>query len=92
MKHFGYDAIITGSFIIECFKTSELHELFGVNVIKVHYFGGSYKEVNDNLKVAFEYNSDIKMVVCCLDANAFFSDKDLVNYTKYPDYLYDDSI
>lgn len=92
VKHFDYDAIITGSSMTECFKPSELNALFGVNAIKVPFSGGSYKEVNDNLKVAMEYNPDVKMVVRCIDANAFFTDKDLVNYTNYPDYLYDDSI
>ena len=92
VKHFEYDAIITGSSMTECFKPSELNALFGVNAIKVPYSGGSYKEVGDNLKIAMKYNPDVKMVVRCIDANAFFTDKDLVNYSDYPDYLYDDSI
>lgn len=92
VKHFDYDAVITGSSMTQCFKPSELNELFGVNSIKVPYSGGSYKEVNDNLKIAMKYNPDIKMVVRCIDANAFFSDKDLLNYDNCPTYLYDDSI
>lgn len=92
VKHFDYDAIITGTSMTECFKPSELNELFGVNSVKVPYSGASYKEINDNLKIAFEYNPNIKMVVRCIDADAFFSDKDLMNYDDYPEYLYDDSI
>lgn len=92
VKHLDYDAIITGSSMTECFKTSELNELFNVNSVKVPYSGGSYKEVNDNLIVATENNSDIKMIVRCLDANRFFNDKDSMDYTEYPDYLYDDSV
>lgn len=90
VKHFEYDAIITGSSMTECFKTSELDALFGVKSIKVPYSGGSYKEVNDNLTVAAEHNPDIKMVVRCLDAMRFFDDKDYLDYTDYPTYLYDD--
>ena len=51
VKHFEYDAIITGSSMTQCFKPSELNELFSVNAIKAPFSGGSYKEVNDNLKV-----------------------------------------
>lgn len=92
VKHFEYDAIITGSSMTQCFRPSELNELFGVNAIKVPYSGGSYKEVNDNLVVATNYNSDIKMVVRCLDANRFFNDKDTMDYDNCPTYLYDDFV
>lgn len=90
VKHFDYDAIITGSSVTECFRPSELDALFGVHAIKVPYSGGSYKEVNDNLYIATRYNSNIKMIVRCLDANRFFDDKDQMDYENYPDYLYDD--
>ena len=92
VKHFKYDAIITGSSMTQCFRPSELNELFSVNAIKAPFSGGSYKEVNDNLKVAFQYNPDIKMVVRCLDTNALFTDKDTMNYDNCPTYLYDDSV
>lgn len=92
VRQFEYNAIITGSSMTECFKTSELDALFGVTSIKVPYSGGSYKEVNDNLVVATESNSNIKMVVRCLDAMRFFDDKDYLDYTDYPTYLYDDNV
>lgn len=92
VKHFDYDAIITGSSMTECFRPSELNELFGVNAIKVPFSGGSFKEVNDNLVVATESNPDIKMIVRCLDANRFFNDKDDLDYNDYPTYLYDDNL
>lgn len=91
VKNFDYDAIITGSSMTECFHPSELNELFGVNAIKVPFSGGSYKEVNDNLKVAVAHNENIKMIVRCLDANRFFNSKDDVDYTDYPTYLYDEN-
>lgn len=90
VRHFSYDAVITGSSMTECFRPSELNDLFGVNAIKVPYSGGSYREVNENLKVATEHNPNIKMVVRCLDAMRFFDDKDYLDYTDYPTYLYDD--
>ena len=45
VKHFQYDAIITGSSMTQNFKTSEFDELFGVTSIKVPFSGGSYKEL-----------------------------------------------
>ncbi len=92
VKHFEYDAIITGSSMTQCFRPSELDALFGVNAVKAPFAGGSFKEVNDNLEVAFAYNPDIKMVVRCLDMNALITDKDTMNYENCPEYLYDDTI
>lgn len=92
VKQFEYDAIITGSSMTECFRTTQMDEIFGVKSIKVPYSGGSYKEVNDNLKVATEHNPDIKVVVRCLDAMRFFDDKDNLDYTDYPTYLYDKNV
>ncbi len=90
VKHFEYDAVITGSSMTECFRPSELETLFDVTAIKVPYSGGSYREVNETLRAATEHNSNIKMVVRCLDAMRFFDDKDYLDYTDYPTYLYDD--
>lgn len=92
VKHLDYDAIITGSSMTECFRPSELDELFGVKAVKVPYAGASFKEINDNLAVALRYHPDIKMIVRCLDVNRFFDDKDQMVYEDYPDYLYDDFV
>ena len=92
VKHFEYDAIITGSSMTECFKSSDLDALFNVNSIKVPFSGGSYKEVNDNLAVAVRHNPNLKMIVRCLDANRFFNDKDEMDYNSYPDFLYDNNL
>ena len=89
VKHFEYDAIICGSSMTECFKTSEMDEIFGTHSIKVPFSGGSFKEVNDLLNVATEYNDHITTVVRCLDYNRLFDDKDSMDYEDYPDFLYD---
>ena len=47
-KHFEYNALLTGTSMIENFKTTEFDEIFGVDSIKVPYSGGTYKEINDN--------------------------------------------
>lgn len=93
VKHFEYDAIITGTSMTENFKTSEMDILFDVNSIKTPFFGGSYKEMNDNLKIALKYNPNIKLIVRGLDGSMFFDDKDRMPYDlgEYPTYLYDNN-
>lgn len=92
-KHFDYDALITGTSMTENFKTSEMDEVFGVYAIKVPYSGGSYKEINDNLKNALEHHSNLKLVVRGLDTGKFFNDKDQMreDLGTYPTYLYDNN-
>ena len=91
IKHFDYDAMITGSSMVANFRTSELDELFGTDSIKVTFNGGSYKEVNDNIKNALDANPDLKMVVRCLDMSCFLSAHDDMRDMPetYPTYLYD---
>lgn len=91
IRHFSYDAIITGTSMSENFKSSEFDSLFGVRSIKVPFFGASYKEIGDNLKKAAEVNPEITTVVWGLDYNRLMLDKDAMEYDVafYPDYLYD---
>lgn len=91
IKHFEYDAIITGSSMTENFKSSECDSIFDVTSIKVPFFGGTYKEINDNLQVAFSYNDGINMVVRGLDMSMFIQNKDemRLDMGDYPTYLYD---
>ena len=90
-KHFNYDALITGTSMTENFKTSEMNTIFDCNSIKVSYSGGSYKEMNDNLKIAVNNNPNLKTVVRGLDIGMFFDDKDRMreDLGAYPTYLYD---
>lgn len=92
-KYFDYDAMITGTSMTENFKSSELNEVFGCNSIKVPYSGGSYKEINDSVKVAIDSNPDLKMVIRGLDMERFTNDKDLMrsDLGDYPIYLYDEN-
>lgn len=93
VKHFDYDALITGSSMTENFKTSEMDAIFGVKSIKVPYSGGSYKEINDNLKNALSYNPNLKVIVRCLEMGRFFDRADDMrnDLGTYPTYLYDNN-
>lgn len=92
-KHFDYNALITGSSMTENFKTSELDRLFGVNSIKVCFFGSSFKEVDENVRVALSHNPNVQMVVRGLDYKQIINDKDEMKFEEdsYPTYLYDDN-
>lgn len=94
VKHFEYDAIITGTSMTENFKSSEMDNLFSVNSIKVPFSGGAYKEINDNLKVAFQSNNNIKIVLRSMDMNYFFDDSEKITAidVDLPKYLYDKKI
>ena len=89
VKHFEYNAIITGTSLTENFKTSEFNDLFGVNSIKVPFSGASYKEINENLERAIYANPQIQYVVRGLDYDYFSAQADSMRYDSYPTYLYD---
>lgn len=93
LKHFDYNAIITGTSMTENFKTSEFDKLFNVNSIKVPFSGAMFKEINDNLKTAYKTNHKLKYVVRCLDNYKILVDKDAMSNDlgKYPEYLYNDT-
>lgn len=94
IRHFGYDAMITGTSMTENFNTSDFDEIFDAQSIKVPFAGAGYKEINDNIEVALRYNPNLTLVVRGLDMSHFFYDKDYerVDMGEYPTYLYDENI
>lgn len=91
IKYFEYDSIITGTSMSENFKTSEFDKIFQAKSIKVCFSGGSYKEINDNIKEAFDSGHEIKYVLRCLDYGKLLVEKDdmRTDLGEYPTYLYD---
>lgn len=91
VKHFDYDAMITGTSMTENFRTTEADRLFGCHFIKTSFSGGIYKEINDNIKNAIKYNPDLKIVIRCLDIRRFdmVKDEEHDETGRYPTYLYD---
>ena len=45
-RNFTYDAVLTGTSMMENFKASRFDSLFGVTSVKIPYAGGYYKEVD----------------------------------------------
>lgn len=89
LRNFDYDAVITGTSMTQNFKTSQFDQFFGTNSVKVPSSGGTYKEIGDLLRRAFEYNPNIRYVMRSLDTTVLVADKDALDYEEYPDYLYD---
>ena len=89
VRHFDYNAILTGTSMSENFKTSIFDERFGTKSIKVPFSGGTYKEVNDLLKQAYHQKKNLLYVVRTIDPTMLIMEKDDMDYTDYPDYLYD---
>lgn len=93
VRHFEYDALITGTSMTENFKTTEFDALFGVNSVKVSYSGGSYPELFSNLQQAMKSNPDIKTVIFCIDEWFLFSGRNMILADgEYPTYLYDENL
>lgn len=87
VKHFEYDAIITGTSMTENFKASEFDELFGCKTVKVSLSGGSYREVNEQLACAAQSNPSLKYICRSIDGSYLYSDKDIIR-DNLPTYLY----
>lgn len=91
VRHFDYDALITGTSMTENFKTSEFDALFGTTSVKVSYSGGTFPELTDNLRRALEANPNIRTVLMCIDEWFLFSGREMIQASgDYPTYLYDD--
>lgn len=88
-RHYSYNAIITGTSMTQNFKPSEFDALWGAEAIKIAFSGASYKEVNDNVRRAMEYNGHVRYVLRSLDGNKLICPADYDEYEGYPDYFYD---
>ncbi len=92
-RNFEYESIITGTSMTENFKKSEADKIFGSDFIKVPFSGGHYKEINDNLKRAYDSGKDIKYIIRCLDYSHLVEDKDAYREDiEYPSYLYNNNL
>lgn len=92
LRQFDYDSIIAGTSMTENFKTSEYNKLFTMHSVKVPLQGGTYKEVNDYIRMGLKYNKRVKRVLRGLDYGLIIEDANALQYNDYPDYLYDDNI
>lgn len=92
-KHFEYDAMLTGTSMMENSRSSTFDALFGVNSVKVPYEGSSLKETDQNLRRAIEANPQLDTVFRSLDYFIIIREKNEQLYPEelYPYYLYDNN-
>lgn len=91
LKHFTYDAVITGTSMTENFKTSEFDALFQTRAIKVPYPGSTFHETAQALEVGFSSPNAIRVVLRGLDySHLLEGPADMrTDMGEYPTYLYD---
>lgn len=91
VRHFDYDAVITGTSLTENFKASQCNDLFGVNAVKVCFSGGTYSELYANLRQALGANPGTKLVIFGIDSWFLFEEEGAMRTdAEFPMYLYDD--
>ncbi len=93
VRHFSYDALISGSSMTQNFKTSELDSLFGTHSVKVPLSGASFREINDLMARALDTHPGVKLIVRGLDCTKLRDNWDDLAYAEssYPWYLYDEN-
>ena len=91
VKHFNYDAIITGTSMSENFKASECDALFGVNSVKTCFNGTTMLEISNHLRRALKANTDIQLIIQGIDGWSLLDDAGLIHGDdRLPTYLYDE--
>ena len=91
IRHFDYDALITGTSLTQNFRTSEADRLFGVRSVKVCFAGATFAEIEKNIEKALD-TREVKLVIRCLDDNYLIREADELreDMGDYPDWLYND--
>lgn len=92
-RFFDYDAVITGTSMVENFRTSEMDALFGCSAIKIPFGAAWMPEIKDNLNTVYASGHDPKIIILSLDEYAFLvDDPDAYDYIyTYPTYMTDDN-
>ena len=91
VKHFTYDAMITGSSMTSNFKASQMDALFNVHTVKTTFLGNTRKDTAMLIQTALKANPNLKMVLRCIDMDGMAADPDRMGAepSAIPSYLYD---
>lgn len=93
VRHFSYDALITGTSFTQNFRTSEMDALFHCKSVKTSFSGATQKEMADLMETAM-LSRDVRYIVASASdvTNSFIHDKDyLQDSFEYPTYLYNNN-
>ena len=88
-KNYEYDAVMVGTSMIENTDVDICNKLFGCNMVRLPYSGGTTYNMKTILDVCFRHNSDIKTVYWELDEFQLTNSATEPRY-PLPDYLYTD--
>ena len=93
VRHFDYDAMLTGTSMAENFRTSQIDELFGVSSVKTAYNGSSFLQTNALIKQAVRCQPELKRVFRSLDFNRLIADDvyAIRSDIDLPEYLYNNN-
>ena len=93
LRHFHYDAVITGTSMVEKMSTRDFDDLFHTTSVKTAYPGATFREIGDSMRTAFRSHPDIRIVLRGLDYSHLVEDprKLRTDMGDYPSYLYDDN-
>ena len=94
LRHFDYDAVVTGTSMTANFNTSELDALFGTHSVKIPASGGTAYEIGGLIETAIRAQPKVKTVFRSIDRHLFLfgSGRLRGDLGEYPSYLYDDSL
>lgn len=90
IRHFDYEAMITGTSMSDNFSTSRLEKEWNCEAIKVTFSGATYHEISENIARAIDRQPKLKRVICSIDPNNIGTEEDTYTYEGCPVYLYDD--
>jgi len=90
-KNYEYDSLLIGSSVSENFFASDVDALFDCKTLKLPYAGGSSKNYEYIMDVAFK-NHDLQYVFLSLDMFALYLDYTVPNNNPVPLYLYNDNL
>lgn len=91
IRNYDFDAVIAGTSMTECFRTSQFDRLFDVQSVKLSVSGGQFSEINAICRQALNRHPDMKILLRSLDLDRIDIDEDAVGYDISLDYLYNDN-
>ena len=93
IRHYAYDALITGSSMTENFKTSEVDGLWAARSIKIPFEAAGLKETGGAISRAIGHNDKLEHIFWGVDLWTLDAGKDWLAYdiSRYPTYLYDEN-
>lgn len=93
VRHFDYDALVTGSSMTENFRASDVERLWGWRTVKVPFSGASFRETSRLVQAAGAARPGLKLAIVGVDYNKLLIRWDWMreDLGSFPDYLYDDN-